>query len=104
MFFGVATCVSLAMAQSKRMSDVFGQNTHATPKTTENGAKTEPKRSPERAVRTENEQVERSLAQDARFFLKRSARGGVAAQKERFGGAVGAPDLRSIRPTVKDYT
>ena len=63
-----ATRNPLAMAQSKLMSDVFCQNARATPKTTENGAKTEPKRSPERAVRTENEQVERSLAQDVRIF------------------------------------
>lgn len=37
---------------------------------------------------------ERSLAQDGRFFGKRSERRRGAAQRERFGGAVGAPDLR----------
>ena len=48
-----ATRNPLAMAHTDCMSGVFRRNARATPKTTENGAKTEPERSAERAVRSE---------------------------------------------------
>ena len=47
---------------------------------------------------------ERSLAQDERFFGERSERRRSAAQRERFGGAVGAPDARTPLNRFSDYT
>jgi hypothetical protein len=70
----------------------------------ENGPQIAPDRS-RKSSRTPPERPgERRFAQDRRFLGKRSERRRGAAQEERYGGAVGAPDLRSTRGRVSDYT
>ena len=104
---GRPTCVSLAMAQSKRMSRLFRYESARAAETDEKRTEIERKwsenggRTPPRASRAPTERPgERSFTQDARFFGRRSERRRGAAQKERFGGAVGAHDVRRPRRRV----
>ena len=96
---------------TKRMSRLFrctsarAAETHE--KHSKNGPEITPKslRRPARALRAPPERPgERRLAQDERFFGKRSERRRGAAQRERFGGAVGAPDVRSPLHRFSYYT
>ena len=69
-----------------------------------NRAKIDPRTTPDRPQIEAERPGERSLAQDRRFFGKRSERRRGAAQRERFGGAVGAPELRSSLDRISNYT
>ena len=67
-------------------------------------AKIDPRATPERPQIEAERTGERSLAQDRRFFGKRSERRRGAAQRERFGGAVGAPRSPGILTRFSYYT
>ena len=99
-----ATRNPLAMAQSKLMSDVFCQNARSTPKTTKNRAKTEAERPPERAERSKKRPQASAVWRRTRDKKKSCAHERVAAQEERFGGAVGAPDARRLLTRLANYT